>query len=91
MDEEGYYFIDDRLKRMIDASGFRIWPAEVVGLLHGHPSIQEVCIIAAKDPYCGETTKALIVLRDEIKMTRYQKISFFGRRKICQLIRSLNK
>jgi fatty-acyl-CoA synthase len=67
MDEEGYYFIADRLKRMINASGFKVWPAEVEGLLHGHPSIQEVCIISAKDPYRGETTKALIVLRDGTK------------------------
>lgn len=67
MDEDGYFFIADRIKRMINASGFKVWPAEVEGLLHGHPSVLEACIIAAKDAYRGETTKALIVLKQGFK------------------------
>ena len=65
MDEEGYFFITDRLKRMINASGFKVWPAEVEALLYRHPSVQEACIIAAKDAYRGETVKAVVVLRAE--------------------------
>ena len=65
MDEEGYFFITDRLKRMINASGFKVWPAEVEALLYRHPAVQEACIIAAKDVYRGETVKAIVVLRAE--------------------------
>jgi fatty-acyl-CoA synthase len=67
MDEEGYFFITDRLKRMINASGFKVWPAEVEALLYRNPAVQEACIIAAKDAYRGETVKAVVVLRAEAK------------------------
>ena len=67
MDEEGYFFLTDRLKRMINASGYKIWPAEVEMLLYKHPAVQEACIIAARDAYRGETVKAVIVLRAEAR------------------------
>ncbi len=63
MDEEGYFFLTDRLKRMINASGYKVWPSEVELLLYKNPAVQEACIIAAKDAYRGETVKAVIVLR----------------------------
>lgn len=62
-DEEGYFFLVDRLKRMINASGFKVWPAEVETQLYLHPAVQEACVIAARDEHRGETVKALIVLR----------------------------
>ena len=65
MDEEGYFFITDRLKRMINASGFKVWPSEVELLLFGCPLVQEACVIAAPDDYRGETVKAVVVLRAE--------------------------
>ncbi len=63
VDEEGYFFLTDRLKRMINASGFKVWPAEVEALMFRHPAIQEACVIAARDSYRGETVKAVVVLR----------------------------
>ncbi|HKB54496.1 MAG TPA: long-chain fatty acid--CoA ligase [Ramlibacter sp.] len=63
VDEDGYFFITDRLKRMINASGFKVWPAEVEALMFRHPAIAEACIIAAHDSYRGETVKAIVVLR----------------------------
>jgi fatty-acyl-CoA synthase len=66
-DEEGYFFITDRLKRMINASGFKVWPAEVEAMLYAHPAVQEACIIGARDGYRGETVKAVIVLKKEAK------------------------
>ncbi|TWO68495.1 AMP-binding protein [Caenimonas sedimenti] len=63
VDEEGYFFFVDRLKRMINAAGFKVWPAEVEAMLYQHPAIQEACVIAAKDERRGETVKAVIVLR----------------------------
>ena len=62
-DEEGYFFITDRLKRMINASGFKVWPAEVEAMLYAHPGIKEACVIGAPDGYRGETVKAVIVPR----------------------------
>ena len=53
----------DRVKRMINASGFKVWPAEVEALMHGHPDLAEVCIIGTPDPRRGETVKALAVPR----------------------------
>ncbi|MDQ6681210.1 MAG: long-chain fatty acid--CoA ligase [Pseudomonadota bacterium] len=67
MDDEGYFFMTDRLKRMINASGYKVWPAEVEMLLYRHPLVQEACIISAKDAYRGETVKAVVVLRAEAK------------------------
>ena len=69
VDEEGYFFITDRLKRMINASGFKVWPAEVEALMFKHPAIQEACIISTKDAYRGETVKAVVVLRAGAKST----------------------
>ncbi len=66
-DEEGYFFITDRLKRMINASGFKVWPSEVELLLFKCPLVQEACVIAASDAYRGETVKAIVVLRAEAR------------------------
>ena len=63
VDEDGYFFMTDRLKRMINAAGFKVWPAEVEALMFRHPAIQEACIIATKDSYRGESVKAVVVLR----------------------------
>ncbi|MEH6388921.1 long-chain-fatty-acid--CoA ligase [Pseudomonas profundi] len=60
-DEEGYFFLVDRVKRMINASGFKVWPAEVESLLYGHPAVQEVCVISVPDERRGETVKAVVV------------------------------
>jgi fatty-acyl-CoA synthase len=62
-DEDGYYFIVDRLKRMINASGYKVWPAEVESMLYSHPDVQEACIIGTLDPHRGETVKAVVVLK----------------------------
>ncbi len=67
MDEEGYYFISDRLKRMINAAGFKVWPAEVEAAMYRHPAIQECCIIASPDARRGETVKICVVLRPEAR------------------------
>ena len=63
VDEDGYFFLTDRLKRMINASGFKVWPAEVEALMYRHPAIQEACIISTPDSYRGESVKAVVVLR----------------------------
>ncbi|MDG1937116.1 MAG: long-chain-fatty-acid--CoA ligase [Paracoccaceae bacterium] len=61
VDEDGFFYMVDRLKRMINASGFKVWPAEVEAIMYGHPAIAEACVIASKDPRRGETVKAIVV------------------------------
>ena len=63
MDVDGYFYLVDRLKRMINASGFKVWPAEVESMLYAHPAIREACVIGCVDAYRGETVKALVVLK----------------------------
>jgi len=65
MDEDGYFFMVDRLKRMINASGFKVWPSEVESLMYQHPAILEACVIGAADAHRGETVKAVVVARPE--------------------------
>jgi fatty-acyl-CoA synthase len=65
IDEDGYFFMVDRLKRMINAAGFKVWPAEVEAMMYEHPAVKEACVICASDAHRGETVKAIVVLRPE--------------------------
>jgi fatty-acyl-CoA synthase len=67
VDADGFFFMVERIKRMINASGFKVWPSEVETLMYQHPSVLEACVIGAKDTYRGETVKALIVLRPDYR------------------------
>ncbi|MEK6244188.1 MAG: AMP-binding protein [Pseudomonadota bacterium] len=68
-DEDGYFYISDRLKRMINAAGFKVWPAEVEAAMYNHPAIKECCIIASPDERKGETVKVVVVLRPGMTAT----------------------
>jgi len=65
MDEDGYFFILDRIKRMINRAGFKIWPAAVENELYKHPAVAEACVIGVPDPRVMEEVKAFIVLKEE--------------------------
>jgi fatty-acyl-CoA synthase len=82
-DEEGYFFITDRLKRMINCSGFKVWPAEVESMLYAHPAIQEACIIGTPDGYRGETVKAVVVLKSNQKDTSSKDIIDWARERMA--------
>lgn len=69
MDEDGYFFISDRLKRMINAAGLKVWPAQVEAAMYRHPAIRECCIIATPDARKGESVKAVVVLKAEAAAT----------------------
>ena len=69
IDDQGFFFFTDRLKRMINASGYKVWPAEVEAMMYRHPAIRECCIISAKDDYRGETVKAVVVLKEGAGLT----------------------
>jgi len=61
MDEKGYFYIVDRKKDVIIASGYNIYPREVEEVLYEHPDVQEAAVIGVPDDYRGETVKAFIV------------------------------
>jgi long-chain acyl-CoA synthetase len=63
MDDEGYIYIMDRVKDMINAAGFKIWPAEIEQFLYRHAAIKEVAVYGVPDPIKGETVQAAIVLK----------------------------
>jgi len=65
VDEEGYFFLVDRTKRMINAAGFKVWPAEVENYLYKHPDVLEACVVGIPDPKRGENTRAYIVLKPD--------------------------
>ncbi len=65
MDEEGFFYVKDRKKDMIVASGFNVYPREVEEVLYEHDKVQEVVVIGIPDPYRGETVKAYIVLKED--------------------------
>ncbi|SDK19326.1 fatty-acyl-CoA synthase [Pseudomonas delhiensis] len=62
-DEQGYLFMAERLKRMINVNGYKVWPSEVESLLYHHPDIQEACVIAGRAADGREAVKAVVVLR----------------------------
>ena len=63
MDENGYFYIVDRKKDMIIASGLNVYPSEVEDVLYEHPKIQEAAVAGIPDPKRGETVKAWVVLK----------------------------
>jgi fatty-acyl-CoA synthase len=67
VDEDGYFFMTDRLKRMINVSGFKVWPAEVENRMYEHPSVLEACVVGVPDERQGEAVKAFVVLRPEAR------------------------
>ncbi|MUT65969.1 long-chain fatty acid--CoA ligase [Paenibacillus sp. NEAU-GSW1] len=69
MDEEGYFTIVDRMKDVIIAGGFNIYPREVEEALFEHPAVMEAAAVGVKDPYRGETVKAFIVRKEGLDVT----------------------
>ena len=76
MDAGGYFYIVDRLKDIIIASGFNIIPREVEEVLFEHPKVQEAVVAGVPDPYRGETVKAYIVLKPGETATPEEIIAF---------------
>ena len=83
VDGDGYFYIVDRKKDLIDASGFKVWPKEVEEILYTHPDIKEAAVVGVKDAYRGETVKAFIVLKNKDKNPGVEAIQAYGRSKIA--------
>lgn len=76
VDKDGYFFILDRKKEMIIASGFNIYPTEVEGILQSHPGVVETAVIGVPDDYRGETVKAFIVPKPGTTLTEEEMTLF---------------
>ncbi|MGW0701137.1 AMP-binding protein [Streptomyces sp. NPDC002867] len=63
LDRQGWVYVVDRKKDMINASGFKVWPREVEDVLYRHPAVREAAVVGASDPYRGETVAAFVSLR----------------------------
>jgi len=67
MDENGWFYIVDRKKDLIIVSGYKVWPRDVEDVLYQHPAIKEAAVIGVPDPYRGETVKAFVAVKEELK------------------------
>lgn len=98
MDEEGYIFIVDRIKDMINASGLKVFPRKVEEAIMMHPAVSEVIVAGVPDEYRGENVKAYIVFKPEQKVTEADmtaflkdKLSSYERPKVFEFRDSLPK
>jgi long-chain acyl-CoA synthetase len=76
MDEDGYVFIVDRIKDMINASGFKIYPRRIEDALYEHGAIAEVTVIGIPDEYRGEAPKAFVKLKEGKQATAAELLGF---------------
>jgi acyl-CoA synthetase (AMP-forming)/AMP-acid ligase II len=75
-DEDGFFYIKDRIKDMIVSGGENIYPAELESVLAAHPAIADVAVIGVPDPQWGETVKAIVVLKPGQELTAEELIEW---------------
>jgi long-chain acyl-CoA synthetase len=63
MDADGWFYLVDRKKDMINAGGYKVWPREVEDVLYSHPAVREAAVVGVPDAYRGETVKAAVSLK----------------------------
>jgi long-chain acyl-CoA synthetase len=76
MDEDGYLYLVDRAKDMINVSGFKVWPREVEEILSQHDGLAEAAVIGIPDPSSGEAVKAFAVMKEGVQLTEQNLIDF---------------
>ena len=76
MDEQGWFYIVDRKKDQINASGFKVWPREVEDVLYEHPAVREAAVVGVRDEYRGETVKAFVSFKEGASATTEELIGF---------------
>lgn len=78
MDEAGWFYVVDRKKDLIVASGYKVWPRDVEDVIYQHPAVRETAVVGVPDPYRGETVKAFVTLKAgmEGKVTPEEIIAF---------------
>lgn len=68
VDGDGWYYLVDRKKDMIIASGYKVWPREVEDVLYTHEAVLEAAVVGRPDPYRGETVMAYVSLREGVSV-----------------------
>lgn len=76
IDADGWCFIVDRKKDLINASGYKVWPREVEDGLLSHPAVREAAVIGVADSYRGESVKAFVSLKAGMGATERELIDF---------------
>ncbi|MHA1451105.1 MAG: AMP-binding enzyme [Candidatus Hodarchaeales archaeon] len=76
MDDDGFFFVVERIKDMINVSGYKVFPREVEEILFTHPDIKEAAVVGVHDDYRGETVKAFIVTKDGSELTQKDLYEF---------------
>jgi long-chain acyl-CoA synthetase len=78
MDQDGWFYLVDRKKDMIVASGYKVWPREVEDVIYQHPAVKETAVVGVPDSYRGETVKAFVALKQgqENSVTPEQIVAF---------------
>jgi len=76
MDAEGWFYLVDRKKDMINAAGYKVWPREVEDVLYGHPAVREAAVVGVPDEYRGETVKAFVSLHRGETVTEPELIEY---------------
>jgi long-chain acyl-CoA synthetase len=80
IDEDGYVFITDRLKEMINCSGFKVYPRLVEEAIYQHPAVRECAVIGVPDAYRGQTVKAIVALKADAALSEEQLSHFLESR-----------
>jgi long-chain acyl-CoA synthetase len=98
MDEQGWFYLVDRSKDMIVASGFKVWPREVEEVLYQHPAVREAAVVGIPDAYRGETIKAVISLKpgqtvtpDEIRAFARERMAAYKYPRVVEIMDDLPK
>ena len=76
MDSDGWFYVVDRKKDMINAAGYKVWPREVEDVLYEHPAVREAAVVGVPDDYRGETVKAFVSLRPGQDVAPEELIAF---------------
>jgi long-chain acyl-CoA synthetase len=76
VDAEGWFYVVDRIKDLINASGFKVWPRDVEDALYEHPAVREVAVVGVPDDYRGETVKAYVSLKAGATADEAELIAF---------------
>jgi long-chain acyl-CoA synthetase len=76
MNADGWFFVIDRKKDLINVSGYKVWPREVEDVLYSHPSVREAAVVGVPDAYRGENVTAFVSLRPGCTATEDELVSF---------------
>jgi acyl-CoA synthetase (AMP-forming)/AMP-acid ligase II len=76
MDEDGYIYLADRKKDVINRGGEKIFPAEVESVLNQHPQVLESAVVGVPDEYWGERVQAFVVLREGTTCSEEEMVEF---------------